>query len=268
MQYFSIHRIKILIWFLKRPVLYKQFLREIYSFFKRDIHPTLNRSKEALKWCEQYAVDEPTAISRINPNWEFIDFNKEFPDLVKQAFEVINSFEFNWGGQGNLSLNYNIANHLKAKRILETGVAYGWSALSLLKSIYDQDEGKLISIDMPFWGTKYENKVGCVIPENFKDRWTLIRRPDRDSIPKVLKNNVQFDMCHYDSDKSYKGKCWALPRLWKCLRDGGILLCDDINDNLAFKDFCYKHNIKPIIAKTFDSQVVKYVGIAVKTSEA
>jgi len=71
-------------------------------------------------------------------------------------------------------------------------------------------------------------------------------------------------MCHYDSDKSYEGKIWALPRLWKRIKSGGVLICDDANDNLAFRDFCNEQTIEPIIAKTFDSQVVKYVGIAVK----
>ena len=71
-------------------------------------------------------------------------------------------------------------------------------------------------------------------------------------------------MCHYDSDKTYDGKTWALPKLWDMIKEGGVLICDDVNDNLAFRDFCEERNIDPIIAKTFDSQVVKYVGIAVK----
>ena len=58
----------------------------------------------------------------------------------------------------------------------------------------------------------------------------------------------------------------GLPKLWGILREGGILICDDISDNLAFKDFCEQQSIEPIIAKTFDSQVVKYVGIAVKVN--
>ena len=57
---------------------------------------------------------------------------------------------------------------------------------------------------------------------------------------------------------------WALPKLWRMIKKRGVLICDDINDNLAFKHFCENQNIDPIVVETFDSQIVKYVGIAIK----
>ena len=117
---------------------------------------------------------------------------------------------------------------------------------------------------MPFWGTKHEDKIGCVIPQEMRSKWRLIRLPDRDSIPKFVRQKSFFDLCHYDSDKSYNGKMWALPKLWRMIKKGGVLICDDINDNLAFKHFCESQNIEPIVVETFDSQIVKYVGIAIK----
>ena len=262
----TVHRLNIFLWFLSRPSLYKQFFRELLAFLKRNEHPTLSLTQESLTWCEKLALDEKSAVCKINPDWSLYEFEKEYHELVDNGFKIIQSFEFNWGGQGNLSLNYSLAHHLKATRIIETGVAYGWSSLSLLKALDVQKKGKLVSTDMPFWGTKHEKLIGCVVPENLKKFWTLIRRPDRDAIPNIIKSNLLFDLCHYDSDKSYAGKKWALPKLWGILREGGILICDDINDNLAFKDFCEQQSIEPIIAKTFDSQVVKYVGIAVKVN--
>jgi hypothetical protein len=251
-------------WFLLRPSLYKQFIREIITFIRRTEHPTLLQSRESLEWCEKFALDEENAIRKINPDWNLVDFNRKFPDLVDQGFVKIQSFDFNWGGQGNISLNYSIAHYLQATHVVETGVAYGWSSMSLLKSISEQKQGTLISVDMPFWGTKHENQIGCVVPPILKKYWSLIRLPDRDALPKILNNKRKFHMCHYDSDKTYDGKSWALPKLWDSIKSGGVLICDDVNDNLAFKDFCEERNIEPIIAKTFDSQVVKYVGIAVK----
>jgi len=265
-QAMSKHRIKILIWFLFRPSLYKQFIREIFSFFKRDEHPSLSYSKEAIHWCEENSCDEESALLRVNPSWKYHDFNKEFPLLVKDGFEIIKSFDFNWGGQGNISLNYSLAKNLNARNIIETGVAYGWSSLCLLTYLKECAEGCLVSIDMPFWGTEHEDKIGCVVPQEMRNKWRLIRLPDRDSIPKFVRQNSTFDLCHYDSDKTYSGKMWALPKLWIMIKKGGVLICDDINDNLAFKHFCESELIEPIIVKTFDSQVVKYVGVAVKGS--
>ena len=258
------HRTKLCFWFLQRPSLYKQFCRELLSFAKRKQHPTLAISKEAKLWCENLAVDENQSLKLINPSWEFLQFNEEFPLLVKNAFRIIQSLDCNWGGQGNISLNYNLANLFDAKQILETGVAYGWSSLSLLKSLENRGTGSLTSIDMPFWGTNYENQIGCVVPHELRTRWHLIRLPDRDALPKLLKSTKTFDFCHYDSDKSYDGKIWALPRIWNRINTNGIMICDDISDNLAFKDFCENFCLNPIVVKTFDSQVEKFVGIVMK----
>ena len=47
--------------------------------------------------------------------------------------------------------------------------------------------GTLTSIDMPFLGHTDEDKIGCVIPKRFFKYWKLIRLPDRDAVPKVVK---------------------------------------------------------------------------------
>ena len=258
------HRLKIILWFISKPSFYKQFVREIISFTKRKEHPSQSYSEESLLWCEKNAFDEKNALLQINPNWKFLDFNKEFPELVKDGFDIIKHFDFNWGGQGNISLNYSLAKYLNAEKILETGVAYGWSSMSLLFYLDSVKLGSLTSVDMPFWGTQHEKQISCVVPENLRKRWMLYRLPDRDAIPKIIKLNSSFDLCHYDSDKSYEGKMWALPKLWVAIKTGGILVCDDVNDNLAFKHFCESEKVHPVIVKTFDSQVQKYVGIAVK----
>lgn len=258
------HRLNILLWFLLRPSLYKQFIRELISFIKRKEHPSQAISKEALLWCEKKSCNEEDVFKKIDPNWKFYDFKNDFPELVENGFKVIKSFDFNWGGQGNVSLNYSIAKNLEARAIIETGVAYGWSSLCLLTYLNECIGGSLTSIDMPFWGTKHEDKIGCVVPYELRKKWKLIRLPDRDSIPKLVSEKITIDLCHYDSDKTYDGKIWALPKLWSMIKKGGVLICDDINDNLAFKHFCENEIIDPIVVKTFDSQVEKFVGIAIK----
>ena len=71
-----------------------------------------------------------------------------------------------------------------------------------------------------------------------------------------------LDLCHYDSDKTYYGRRWAYPKLWKALRPGGIFVSDDIQDNFAFREF--------VESRSLDYRVVesqgKYVGVCRKTS--
>ena len=164
------------------------------------------------------------------------------------------------GGPGNMDLLYNCAEHISAKAVLETGVAYGWSSLATLLSLKNRGSTLLASVDMPYVGLDNESHVGCVIPSALKSNWWLIRRPDRQGIPIALRQLHMLDMCHYDSDKSYDGRMWAYPILWNALRTGGIFISDDIGDNLAFRDFADAICVEPTVIK-FDD---KYVGVLLK----
>jgi len=262
---FSKHRINILLWFARRPRLYKQFIREIFSFLRRKNHPTLDRSIEAEEWCESQGISVEDAFQELFSSYQYIEVEEKFPEVMNDSHRIVASKSFNWGGQGNVSLNYNIAEAIDASCILETGVAYGWSTLSILLSLDSRQKGHLCSVDMPFMGVENEEDIGCVIPESLKkDRWTLLRLPDREGLPEAIKNSAPFDFCHYDSDKSYSGKKWAYPKIWKALRPGGVLISDDISDNIAFKEFSDLIQVPPTIIKTFDTQVEKFVGLLIK----
>jgi predicted O-methyltransferase YrrM len=106
------------------------------------------------------------------------------------------------------------------------------------------------------WGVPYQKKL--------KSRWSLISQPDKDGLPKVFKQMPSIDVCHYDSDKSYEGKKWAFPEIWKHLKEDGLLISDDISDNMAFFEFAESVSSRPIVIKTFDTQVEKFVGILEK----
>ena len=84
-----------------------------------------------------------------------------------------------------------------------------------------------------------------------------VEQPDRQALPKALEQMPQIDMCYYDSDKSCSGRMFAYPLLWDALRQGGIFVSDDIDDNFAFMDFCEKYGLEPLIAKNGE----RFVGV-------
>ena len=149
------------------------------------------------------------------------------------------------GGPGHIHLIYDCVRLSKARKIIETGVAYGWSSLAVLKAISQTKEGKLYSVDMPYPAKNNENDVGIVIPQYLKKNWSLIRKPDRPSIMDALNEaSGQIDLCHYDSDKSWWGRDFAYPILWNALKSNGIFISDDIQDNLYFSEFVKKKIFK------------------------
>ena len=145
------------------------------SFSKRTTQPTLQKSVEAENLCEKLAVSEKDGFHKIFPDQDYAEISETHSAEVREAEETIRLKNFNWGGQGNMSLNYNLAEATKARNILETGVAYGWSSLSFLLSLENRNVGSLVSVDMPFFGVEDEAEVGCAVPEKLKSRWSLIR---------------------------------------------------------------------------------------------
>ena len=113
---------------------------------------------------------------------------------------------------------------------------------------------------MPYAKMGNEDYVGTVVLPKLKTHWQLIRESDISGLPKALKNIPYLDVVHYDSDKSYLGRMITYPKLYNKLRKGGFFISDDINDNLAFKHFCEKHNQTPVVIP-FEN---RYVGVIVK----
>jgi predicted O-methyltransferase YrrM len=154
---------------------------------------------------------------------------------------------------------FHLAEYIQARTVIETGVAYGWSSLALLLSIQKRD-GVLISTDLPYAGMDNDPYVGCVVPDELRGNWKLLRGADRQRLPEAIRIAGGLDLCHYDSDKSFAGRMWAYPRLWDALRPGGLFISDDIGDNMGFADFTRSIAGEPVIVLSSE----RYAGVLVK----
>lgn len=169
------------------------------------------------------------------------------------------------GGPGDLELLHAAIALARPERVVETGVAYGWSSWAILRGLLVAGRGRLVSVDMPYAKRNNEAFVGIVVPPDLAADWTLIREPDRNGLRKALRQlGGAIDLCHYDSDKSYQGRMFAYPLLWQALRPGGIFISDDIQDNLAFRDFFAAAGV-PVHVTSSDG---KFVGVARKPEPA
>lgn len=228
---------------------------------------SLEKSHEkATAWCKKRAVNtaeglfEITGI-RMDPT---LVIRNQFHDIFYQADKRVKNCPQVMGGEGNLDLLFYLAQHFQSKAVIETGVAYGWSSLALLLSITNRPSAQLISTNLHYSRYGDDGYVGCAVPENFKDKWTILREADRTAIPNALALMPTIDLCHYDSDKTYTGRLWAYPFLWNALKVGGCFISDDVGDNLAFKHFCHMVRQKPIIISMPASAGTKYIGILLK----
>tara|TARA_B100000963_G_C22635593_1_gene677428 strand:+ start:3667 stop:4452 length:786 start_codon:yes stop_codon:yes gene_type:complete len=252
-----------ILWFLVRPKYYLHFTKLILKKIKLNFQ----KNSEILNWCLKNSIENEKAIELICGSNDFKKVNDEHKDIFSEAVIKVKNCPVKMGGSGNIDLLFNLCEHFKVRNVLETGVAYGWSSLSILLSISKRDNYKLISTDMPYPGLNNSKYVGLVVPEYLKKNWKLIRESDSIGLPKVLKNETNFDLCHYDSDKYYEGRMWAYPKLWKALKKGGLLVSDDIENNNAFKHFSESLNKQPYIIRFRNknkSVGYQFVGVLIK----
>ena len=128
--------------------------------------------------------------------------------------------------------------------VVETGVAAGWSSLAILRALKKNGKGFLYSSDFPYFRLKNPEKyIGYLAKdESNKDNWFLDIRGDDIALPEIVKklDNNTIDLFHYDSDKSYSGRVNALRILSSKINSKTIIIFDDIQNNLHFKEFVEK----------------------------
>ena len=105
-----------------------------------------------------------------------------------------------------------------------------------------------------------EKYIGCLAKnESNVNNWFLDIRGDEVALPEIARRleNKSIDLFHYDSDKSYSGRSNALKILGSKINSNTIIIFDDIQNNLQFKDFVEK-NKKDFSVFEFEG---KYIGI-------
>ena len=247
-------KIFIAFWFILRPKYYLHFLSLIKRKFLQD-HDTSKNREKAYKWALENAVPYIKALEKLGLKGDIIGLDQ---NTIVEGRKLQSKSSVKMGGSGHIHLLYDCVKLLNAKKVIETGVAYGWSSLSILKALSEINNGKLYSVDMPYPRKNNENDLGIVAPEYLKKNWKLIRKPDNPGIIEALNvADSQIDLCHYDSDKSWWGRHYAYPVLWKSLRSKGLFISDDIQDNLYFSEFV-KNKLVNFVVVEFEG---KFIGL-------
>ncbi len=249
-----VNKILIIIWYILNPKFYTHFCNIVIRKFLKN-HDTPTKREMATRWARSKSVTYVDALKKMGLNGDKIELDNE---TIENSKKLQKKTLTKMGGPAHINLLYSCVKLLKPKIVIETGVAYGWSSLAILKALTELKNGKLFSIDMPYPRSNNDNDVGIVVPSNLKHNWSLIRKPDNPGIIYIL--NIikkKIDLCHYDSDKSWWGRKYAYPILWDSLNSGGIFISDDIQDNLYFHDFVKNKSLEFAIVE-FEG---KFVGL-------
>ncbi|QDS87228.1 hypothetical protein EC9_14060 [Rosistilla ulvae] len=206
--------------------------------------------------CTTHSTDANEWASQIDADiWkeslEFAQSQRSLADRVLQQIPV------KLGGGGFYALLYFITRIARPTTIVETGVAAGFSSRAFLKSIEVNDHGRLISSDFPY--IRFDNPeryIGVLVEPEIRCNWTLLIGCDRRNLPLIAEEAGEIDLLHYDSDKTVEGRNFALQSLEKNITSSTIVVFDDIQDNLHFRDYVAASNREHLIFEFLG----KYIG--------
>jgi hypothetical protein len=157
---------------------------------------------------------------------------------------------------------YRLLRELRPRVAVETGVCNGVSTAFLLLALEDNSEGELHSIDLPEVageeyeeGTFWDGKGGAVIPPGkepgwmvpptLRGRWHLVLGRSQDELPPLLERVGEIDFFMHDSEHSYECMSFEFRTAWQALREGGVLVADDVNVNSAWDEFVREAGREP-----------------------
>jgi hypothetical protein len=180
-------------------------------------------------------------------------------EIKKDSEIILAKIPYHLGGGGAYPLLYFLVRKLTPKTVVESGVAAGFSTYSILKAIKKNSSGVLYSSDFPYFRVPSPEKyIGILVPEHLKSNWNLFIDGDRKNFPEILKAIDHIDILHYDSDKSYSGRSFALETFRKVIDAKTFLIFDDIQNNSHFYDLV--NTAQPIEWRVFSFEN-KWLGI-------
>ena len=81
------------------------------------------------------------------------------------------------------------------------------------------------------------SEPGWLIPQPLKERWTLILGRSQEELPPLLGRLGTIDTFMHDSEHSFDCMWFEFNAAWPALRQGGVLVSDDVNSTDAFARF-------------------------------
>jgi predicted O-methyltransferase YrrM len=148
---------------------------------------------------------------------------------------------WNDGDAGLVCAIWCLIRHLRAERIVETGVAHGFTSRFILEALESNRAGHLWSIDLPPLDDDLRRQVGIAVPANLSHRWSYIQGSSRRRLPELLSQLGEIDFFVHDSLHTERNVRFELDQVWTRLRPGGAIVVDDIDANWAFHSFHEAH---------------------------
>lgn len=164
---------------------------------------------------------------------------KHIDSLYKEVPTKTNIFDLSMKSVLKAPTLYVICRITSPRIVVETGVSEGFSSAFILKAMEKNNYGHLYSIDLP---DKISKPTGWLVEDELRYRWTLIVGSSKDKLFPLLESLNIIDIFIHDSDHSYTNMIFEFLTAQQYIDN--LLISDDITDNTAFFDLCYRFHYR------------------------
>lgn len=211
---------------------------------------------------------ELSSRSEIESFYGDLNHDKEFLESLNEKISGVPAFD----GKTFLhvrelhayrSLLYLITRVTRPSVFIETGVLNGLSSAFILLAMQHNNNGKLISVDLPSrddeilrqgTGEIPEGKqTGWIIPDYLRDRHTLKLGPAQTLLPDVFQTAGPVDIFLHDSDHRYSHMMFEMCLALHYLKPSGLIIADNIEQNAAFSDLVKAEQVRSLVINSYVS---------------
>lgn len=146
---------------------------------------------------------------------------------------------FNDGDEALVRAIWCLTRHLKPAKVVETGVAHGFTSRFALEAMARNGQGGLWSIDRPPLDMAMRGRIGIAVTD--RNRWSLIAGSSRRRLPGLLAHLGEIGLFIHDSMHTERNVRFELDRAWNHMAPGGAFVVDDVDTNWGFRSFSEAH---------------------------
>jgi hypothetical protein len=233
-------------WLWSRYVLEHEVRRREVVFGRhprfRDYRPMYRAARPELARVSDVAADQLDAY--------FAELEPLRRELVSRV-----SREPMAGALAQAPLLYVLVRALRPLRLVETGVASGYSSRFLLEALRRNEAGHLHSVGIerfPISGRGADlasrlrdRSVGWLVPPVLRDLWTVHLGTTDELLPTLLREGLgRIDFFLHDSLHTYDAMRREYSLALERLERGGTLASHDIHNNAAWGEFVGAHALR------------------------
>lgn len=190
--------------------------------------------------------------------------NEVWPSIGARTGAAPQGRDAHDGDAGLAHAAWSVTRHLAPAVVVETGVARGMTSAAILSALRFNDAGRLYSIDLPPLSKGWAEQSGMAVGPELKSRWSYVRGSTRRRLPPLLAALDGIDLFVHDSLHTFQTMTFEFQCAWRSLRPGGVMISDDIDDNLAFESFVVERGVTKTIIGQESSKAGRRFGIVRK----